>query len=229
MRARRHAGTRADRRRQTLADRVVIRRDTFGVPHILAETEAAAGFGFGYAQAEDHAAEMGARFLAARGDAARHLGTAALDADLAARRMDNIGEARRALAHAQSHLPRRARRLRRRATACTCAQPRALPPWVPEITAAEALAQTRAGAATAAASPAIVRALQRKYPEAAAAPSLGGARGQSDRSRCGRDEGLRDGDGSNAFALSGRKTRAARPSCSPTLTSGGGSCTGRRT
>jgi acyl-homoserine lactone acylase PvdQ len=42
---------------------VIIRRDTFGVPHILAETEAAAGFGLGYAQAEDHAAEMARRFL----------------------------------------------------------------------------------------------------------------------------------------------------------------------
>ena len=59
---------------KALADRVVIRRDSFGVPHITGETEAAVAFGFGYAQAEDHAAEMAKRFLAARGEAARHLG-----------------------------------------------------------------------------------------------------------------------------------------------------------
>ena len=81
-----------------LADRVVIRRDTFGVPHITGETEAAVAFGFGYAQAEDHAAEMARRFLGARGDAARHLGPAYLDGDLAARRWDNIGASRRAMA-----------------------------------------------------------------------------------------------------------------------------------
>ena len=164
-----------------LADRVVIRRDTFGIPHILAETEAAAGFGFGYAQAEDHAAEMGARFLAARGDAARHLGPALLETDLAARRMDSLGEARRALgtldrtfrdvidgfADGYSLFVRQHRD--------------ALPPWVPEITAAEALALTRAGAVGSAASPAIVRALQRKYPEAATAPLVFPVRVRSGR------------------------------------------------
>ncbi|MCX6552635.1 MAG: penicillin acylase family protein, partial [Acidobacteria bacterium] len=67
-----------------LADRVVIRRDTFGVPHIVGETEAAVGFGFGYAQAEDHAAEMARRYLSARGEAAKYLGPSWLDADLAA-------------------------------------------------------------------------------------------------------------------------------------------------
>jgi acyl-homoserine-lactone acylase len=47
---------------------------TFGEPHITGETEAAVAFGFGYAQAEDHAAEMARRFLAARGEAAKYLG-----------------------------------------------------------------------------------------------------------------------------------------------------------
>ena len=56
-----------------LAERAEIRRDTFGVPHILAEDEEAAGFAFGYAMAEDHAAEIGRRYLQARGEAARHL------------------------------------------------------------------------------------------------------------------------------------------------------------
>jgi hypothetical protein len=44
---------------ETLAGQATIRRDTFGVPHILADTEEAAAFAFGYAQAEDHAAGIG--------------------------------------------------------------------------------------------------------------------------------------------------------------------------
>ena len=54
-----------------LAADVTIRRDEFGIPHILAESEEAAAFGFGYAQAEDHAAEIGRRYVSARGEEAR--------------------------------------------------------------------------------------------------------------------------------------------------------------
>src|SRR5688572_32517165 len=78
------------------AGRVEIRRDTFGVPHILAADEHAAAFAFGYAMAEDHAAEIGRRYLQARGDAARHFGAGELDGDLAMRRFDNRAAARRA-------------------------------------------------------------------------------------------------------------------------------------
>ena len=81
-----------------LADRAEIRRDTFGVPHIVAEDEEAGGFAFGYAMAEDHAAEIGRRYLQARGEAARHFGPGEVDADLAIRRFDNRAAARRALA-----------------------------------------------------------------------------------------------------------------------------------
>ena len=37
-----------------LARRVTILRDTYGIPHVLGETDAAAAFGFAYAQAEDN-------------------------------------------------------------------------------------------------------------------------------------------------------------------------------
>ncbi len=36
-----------------LASQVTIYRDTFGIPHVFGETDAATTFGFGYAQAED--------------------------------------------------------------------------------------------------------------------------------------------------------------------------------
>ena len=204
-----------------LADRVVIRRDTFGVPHIVGETEAAAGFGFGYAQAEDHAAEMARRFLVARGDAAIHLGPAFLDADLAARRSDNIGESRRALAR----IDRTFREVlegfaggynlyvqQRRGT---------LPPWVVEITAADALALTHIDAPTETASTALVRALQQKYPDGARPPAeprlsaeqlgLGDGADGGGADGPGEDTASAEKDGSNAIALSGIKTTSGAP------------------
>ena len=46
---------------EALAAEVTIRRDSFGIPHILASSEEAAAYGFGYAQAEDHALEICSR------------------------------------------------------------------------------------------------------------------------------------------------------------------------
>ena len=154
-----------------LADRVVIRRDTFGVPHITGETEAAVAFGFGYAQAEDHAAEMGRRFLAARGDAAKHLGPEFLEADLAARRADNIGESRRALASLDGTFRDVLEGFAGGYSLYVRQHRNTLPSWVIEITGADALAVTHTDAPTDAASASIVRALQQKYPEGARAPS----------------------------------------------------------
>lgn len=71
--------------KKTLAEQVVIRRDTYGVPHILAETEEAAAYAMGYAQAEDHAVEIARRFIAARGEEAKYTG-AGVESDFAAQR-----------------------------------------------------------------------------------------------------------------------------------------------
>ena len=80
-----------------LIPHALIRRDTFGVPHITADTDEAAAFAMGYAVAEDHAVEMGKLYLIARGDAARWFGPAYLDGDLTQKRMGNLEGARRAL------------------------------------------------------------------------------------------------------------------------------------
>jgi len=190
-----------------LAERVVIRRDTFGVPHIVAETEAAAGFGFGYAQAEDHAAEMARRFLAARGDAAKCLGPSALDGDLAARRMDNLGDARRAIGSLDRTFREVLESFAEGYNLYVRQHRDTLPPWVIEITSVDALAQTRASAATAAASPAIVRALQQKYPDGTPTPSVPRfVAGLLDN-----ETSVSESDGSNALALSGRKTTSGAP------------------
>ena len=63
------------------ADQVTIRRDTYGVPHILGRNEEAAAFGLGYAQAEDHAVEIARRLVSARGESAKYFGRG-LEADL---------------------------------------------------------------------------------------------------------------------------------------------------
>jgi acyl-homoserine lactone acylase PvdQ len=39
---------------RNLAQRVTIYRDTYGIPHVFGETDAATMFGFAYAQAEDN-------------------------------------------------------------------------------------------------------------------------------------------------------------------------------
>ncbi len=57
-----------------LSEEVVIRRDNYGVPHILAETEEAASFGYGYAQAEDHILTIARLMLQARSEEARYFG-----------------------------------------------------------------------------------------------------------------------------------------------------------
>ncbi|HPK73126.1 MAG TPA: penicillin acylase family protein, partial [Vicinamibacterales bacterium] len=195
-----------------LSERVMIRRDVFGIPHIVAETEEAAGFGLGYAQAEDHAAEMAKRFLAARGDAARHFGASFLENDLAARRVDNLGESRRALAT----LDRTFRGVLEGFAAGFNLYVRqhrdALPPWVGEVTAADVLALTHADYPADVASPDLVRALQRKYPEEAARPAPGPIEGREiagprAAAGAGGTPERSGGDiGSNALALSGRRT-----------------------
>src|ERR1700681_1119745 len=61
-----------------LAQSVTIYRDNFGVPHIVGETEQAAFFGYGYAQAQDHLERMMLQYRDAQGRRAEVLGFKAL-------------------------------------------------------------------------------------------------------------------------------------------------------
>ena len=137
-----------------LSDRAEIRRDTFGVPHILAEDEEAGGYAFGFAMAEDHAAELGRRYLQARGEAARHFGRAELDSDLAMQRFDNRAAARRALA---DDIGRRFRRWLRGfaagVNAYAVAHPGRVPAWMPVVEPSDPLAYGRMFAVLAASRP----------------------------------------------------------------------------
>ncbi|HJR59239.1 MAG TPA: penicillin acylase family protein [Vicinamibacterales bacterium] len=180
-----------------LAQQVTIRRDTYGIPHILADTEEAAAFGFGYAQAEDHAAEIGRRYLSARGEEALNFGETGLSNDLAMAQFDNLAASRAAL---DTITP-----LYRRIIGAYAAGVNRyvrvhradLPAWMPELTAADVLANTRAGAASSLGGPALVRRLREKYEGAT----------RTDEEASWTDEA----PGSNAFALAGSRTTTGKP------------------
>lgn len=72
----------ADNRGPDYAAQAVIRRDVYGVPHILAETEAAAAYAHGYVTAEDHGALLARAFLRARGMQASVFGQKYVDEDV---------------------------------------------------------------------------------------------------------------------------------------------------
>jgi acyl-homoserine-lactone acylase len=179
---------------RSLAERLEIRRDTFGVPHILAEDEEAGGFGFGYAMAEDHAVELGRRYLQARGEAARRFGAGELESDLAIRSFDNRAAARRAL---DDDIGGRFRRwlegFAAGVNAYVAEHRDTLPSWMPVVEPSDPLAYGRMFAVLAASRPP-ARLLQ-KY--GAAAPAL---------TSTPVDEA-----GSNAFALAGKKTTSGYP------------------
>lgn len=68
----------ASRVKDPLAAQVTIYRDNYGVPHIVGDTEEAAFFGYGYAQAEDHLERMMIQYRDAQGRRAEVQGFEAL-------------------------------------------------------------------------------------------------------------------------------------------------------
>ena len=179
-----------------------IRRDTFGVPHILADSEEAAAFALGYAQAEDHAVEIARRYVRGRGEAARYFGEDALEADLEMAQFDNLAEARRGLAQLSPEFLRIITAFVAGVNRYVERHRSSLPEWIPVFEPADVLAHSRAGAVNALAGPAIPRQLEQK---------LGGGkpRGSGDD-----DGGLNewiDTPGSNAFALAGSRTTTGKP------------------
>ncbi|HVL68675.1 MAG TPA: penicillin acylase family protein [Vicinamibacterales bacterium] len=181
----------------TLAQQVTIRRDTYGVPHILAASEEAAAFAFGYAQAEDHAVEIGRRYVRARGEEARYFGTTGIANDAAMAMFDNVNVSRQALQRIDPQYRRIISAYAAGVNRYTRSHRADLPAWMPEITAADVLANTRASAADSLAGAALVRRLREKYEGTPRTP--------------GADAWLDDAPGSNAFALGGSRTATGKP------------------
>ena len=181
-----------------LREQVEIRRDRFGVPHVFAESDEAAAFGLGYAQAEDHAEALARRYVTARGVGARYFGESEKDDDFLLQWVDNRGSARRAAASEVSADYRKVIRAFAAGVNLYVQQNRArLPEWIPEFDEADVLASSRSGAVSALAATALKRALSQKYGAAAQPPSDAEASG--------------DEAGSNALAISPSRSRSGKP------------------
>lgn len=72
---------------EALAKQVTIRRDTFGVPHILAESEEAAAFANSYVAAEDHCEEIARLYLKAKSREAAYFGKGFIEDDCLTKRL----------------------------------------------------------------------------------------------------------------------------------------------
>lgn len=186
-----------------LASRVSITRDTFGVPHIAARDEEAAAFAFGYAMAEDHAAEIGRKYLAARGESARHFGAEFADRDFAMARLRNREAARDGLREVGGDFRGWLRAFAAGVNQYVDLHRDALPAWMPVIEASDPLAYGRMGSITSALDP--PRELLRKYPAVPAAGTPVAGRLEHEGQLAPEEAG------SNAFALSGSKTTVGVP------------------
>ena len=182
-------------------ERVVITRDSWGVPHVEGASEESAAFGLGYAQAEDHVETIARQVLEARGVSARVFGRSRVEPDFAMRRARNFEES----ASHVGELDGTYRKVLRAFSAGVnryISQHRAeLPEWVPDTSEADFVAIPHSAAASALAAPALVRRLEAKYAAGNAAPPA--------RERV--EDPLEDAPGSNAFALSGARTVSGRP------------------
>ena len=80
------AGSGQELSADALASQVLIRRDQWGIPHVLGESIEAAVFGNAYAQAEAHILRIMRKILQARGEMAEHFGAEEIESDFLNRR-----------------------------------------------------------------------------------------------------------------------------------------------
>jgi len=185
----------------SLSAKVLIRRDTYGVPHILAKNEEAAAFGLGYAQAEDHCLTIVRRFIAARGEAAKYFGQGA-EGDFLMKRFDNLGACKANFGQLDPLLQRVFSAFAAGVNHYIAKHRQELPPGIPAFDGVDVLANGRAGAVNSAIDAATLRALKAKYPDATQSQPP-----QQDREFEDLQTEL---PGSNAFALSGSRTTSGK-------------------
>ncbi len=201
---------------EELARQALIRRDSFGIPHILARSEEAAAFAFGYAQAEDHCLQIARAYVSARGEEARTFGTG-IESDLLVKLYDVRAEARTDLRRVGSTYRKIVNAFAEGINRYVEQHRAELPPWIPRFTGEDVMASRRAGAVRTAFSQGTVRALQRKYapqqpstretsPPPWSAVDLAADEGSSEDSWPREEQ-----PGSNAFALAGSRTTSGKP------------------
>jgi len=150
----------ADAAKKPLAEQVVIRRDTFGVPHILAETEEAAAFGMGYAQAEDHCEQIAQSLIGARGEEAKYFGRG-IESDFLLKQFDNYGACKQNFTQLDPLLQKIFRAYAAGINRYVAQHRADLPAWIPTFDEYDVLANIHEGSINAVNG--IVRRLQTKY------------------------------------------------------------------
>lgn len=194
-----------------LSTKVTIRRDRFGIPHILADTEEAAAFGFGYAQAEDHCVPIAKSLISARGEEAKYFGTG-IESDFLLHLYGNMEAAAQDLRQV-SPLYRKIVNAYAEGVNRYVQQHRGeLPGWIPEFTGTDVMASRRAGAIRSMFSQATIRALQRKYPGSPRSGQDGGKPWSAITvDDTPEDPAPAEPPGSNAFVLAGSRTTSGVP------------------
>lgn len=188
----------------TLARLVTIRRDTYGVPHILASTEEAAAFGFGFAQAEDHAVEIARRFIGGRGEMAKYFGTS-LESDLLICRFDNANAVHEGYKGLSPLLQRVIAAYVAGVNHFVATHRQDLPSWIPVFVPEDVLAASRTGSMRSLVDPATIRALRAKHePGVSLALPERRETALTDSNEAGVDTG------SNAFALAPSRTASGK-------------------
>jgi acyl-homoserine-lactone acylase len=194
-----------------LADQVTIRRDTYGVPHILAETEEAAAFGMGYAQAEDHAVEIARRFVSARGEEAKYTG-AGLENDFTMKRYGNYDAAKQNFDRLSPLFQRMMHAYAAGFNRYVAKHRRELPAWIPAFDAVDVLARSKAEVFRFSFNRGnIIRAVQEKYP---AEPRTGERSAQRAELAAVSEPELSGPEalgGSNMWGLAGARTASGKP------------------
>ena len=149
--------------RRGLAEQVTIRRDNYGVPHILAETEEAAAFGMGYAQAEDHCAEVARRFVVARGEQAKFFGTG-VEGDFRMKRYGNYEVAKNRFSELTPLFQSMMNAYAAGFNLYVEKHHKELPDWIPAFDGVDVLANGRAEVMRFAFNDAMITGVQLKYP-----------------------------------------------------------------
>ncbi len=125
-------------------DTVTIQRDSWGVPHIYAATEAGGWFGLGYAQAEDRLELILGLPRWAQGHAAEITGDAALPVDIEMRRWRHRQEAEAGLKHLSPQLLENYRAYVAGIRRYMAQHPERVPSWAGQPEVIDYLAMTRA-------------------------------------------------------------------------------------
>jgi acyl-homoserine-lactone acylase len=195
--------SRATAASRAMAEQVLIRRDNFGVPHILAETEEAAAFGMGYAQAEDHAVEVARRFVTARGEGAKYLG-ADTESDFRMKRYGNYEVAKAKFSELTPLFQSMMNAYAAGFNLYVEKHHKELPDWIPRFDGVDVLARGRAEVMRFAFDEAMVRAVQMKYPADASVGEIPSPFKQA------TEDSIEDLRGSNMWAIAGARTTSGK-------------------